>query len=102
MNTPAAIATIACYCLSHGFRKIEYLDDYFPLPCRSITKKLGKVFAFDANTREMTDAERLAYHIQHSKPIMFALYEQILDLLDSNDVEPNGELAKALRYFQYH
>ena len=31
-----------------------------------------------------------------------ALYEQILDLLDSNDVEPNGELAKALRYFQYH
>ena len=54
----------------------------------------------DAKTRDMTDEERLAYHIQHSKPIMFALYEQILDLLSSKDVEPNGELAKALRYFQ--
>lgn len=102
VNTPATIATIACYCLSHGFRKIEYLDDYFPLPCMSIMKKLGKVFEIDANTREMTDDERLAYHIEHSKPIMFALYEQIEDLLSSKDVEPNGELAKALRYFQNH
>jgi transposase len=101
-NTPATIATIACYCLSHGFRKIEYLDDYFPLPCMSIMKKLGEVFEFDAKTREMTDDERLEYHIEHSKPIMFALYEQILDLLSSKDVEPNGELAKALRYFQNH
>jgi len=101
-NTPATIATIACYCLSHGFRKIEYLDDYFPLPCMSIMKKLGKVFEHDAKTREMTDDERLAYHIEHSKPIMFSLYEQILNLLSSNDVEPNGELAKALRYFQNH
>ena len=100
VNTPATIATIACYCLSHGFRKIEYLNDYFPLPCISIMKKLGKVFEIDAKTRDMTDEERLAYHIQHSKPIMFALYEQILDLLSSKDVEPNGELAKALRYFQ--
>jgi len=102
VNTPATIATIACYCLSHGFRKIEYLDDYFPLPCMSIMKKLGEVFEIDANTREMTDDERLAYHVKHSKPIMFALYEQIEDLLSSKDVEPNGELAKALRYFQNH
>lgn len=102
VNTPATIATIACYCLSHGFRKIEYLDEYFPLPCMSIMKKLGKVFAFDGNTREMTDDERLAYHIEHSKPIMFALYAQIEDLLSSKDVEPNGELVKALRYFQNH
>ena len=50
----------------------------------------------------MSDNERLAYHIEHSKPIMFALYEQIEDLLSSKDVEPNGELAKALRYFQNH
>ena len=99
-NTPATIATIACYCLSHGFRKIEYLDDYFPLPCISIMKKLGEVFDVDAKTHGMTDDERLAYHIEHSKPIMFELYEQITDLLSSNDVEPNGELAKALRYFQ--
>ena len=102
VNTPTTIATIACYCLSHGFRKIEYLDEYFPLPCMSIMKKLGKVFEIDGNTREMTDDERLAYHIKHSKPIMFALYEQIEDLLSSKDVEPNGELAKALRYFQNH
>ena len=102
VNTPATIATIACYCLSHGFRKIEYLDDYFPLPCMSIMKKLGKVFEIDAKTREMTDDNRLVYHIEHSKPIMFALHEQITDLLASHDVEPNDELAKALRYFQHH
>lgn len=102
LNTPATMATIACYCLSHGFRKIEYLDDYFPLPCHSIMKKLGKVFEIDAKTHEMTDEARLKYHIQHSKPIMFSLYEQINDLLGSSDVEPNGELAKALRYFQKH
>ena len=101
-NTPSTIATIACYCLSHGFRKIEYLDDYFPLPCISMMKKLGKVFAIDAKTKTMSDDERLAYHIVHSKPIMFALYEQIDDLLNSDDVEPNGELAKALRYFKNH
>jgi len=65
-------------------------------------KKLGKVFDIDAKTKTMSDDERLTYHIVHSKPIMFALYEQIDDLLNSQDVEPNGELAKALRYFKNH
>jgi len=102
LNTPETIATIACYCLSHGYRKIEYLDEYFPLPCMSIMEKLGKVFDIDAKTKAMGDDERLAYHIKHSKPIMYALYAQIIDLLSSKDIEPNDDLAKALRYFQKH
>lgn len=102
VNTPATIATIACYCLSHGFRKFEELYDYFPHQCISLMEKLGKVFALDAKTVDMTDDERLAYHKAHSADIMFALYVEICGLLESNDVEPNGELAKALRYFIRH
>jgi transposase len=80
-NIPKALETILANCLSHGFRKFEELVDYFPKECLNIMSKLSKVFEYDAETRNMSDQERLAYHQQNSQPIMDALKMYIDDLL---------------------
>ncbi len=101
-NTPATIHTIACYCLSHGFRKFDELADFFPEPCLLMMEKLSAVFALDKQTRGMSDDERLVYHQTHSRPILLECHEIIEAHLEDPRVEPNGELAKALRYFKNH
>ena len=101
-NIPEAIQTIICNCLSHGFRKFEELLDYFPEECITIMRMLSLVYKNDEKTKGMTDDERLAYHQEHSGPIMEQLKIYIATLLDEHLVEPNSELGKALRYLQKH
>ena len=101
-NTPKTIATVACYCLSHGFRKIDELAEFFPKSCFPIMTKLAKVFANDKETKELSDVARMLYHQQNSGPILHACYDEIESILEDPRTEPNGELAKALRYLKKH
>ena len=101
-NTPKTIATVACYCLSHGFRKIDELADFFPKSCFPIMTKLAKVFANDKKTRELSDVARMLYHQKNSGPILHACYDEIENILEDPRTEPNGELAKALSYLKKH
>lgn len=101
-NTPKTIATIACYCLSHGFRKVEDLEDFYPSACLPIMNMFSQVFALDRKTRGMTDDERLAFHQQHSAPILYACHDEIERILNDKRTEPNSELANALNYLKKH
>jgi transposase len=101
-NVPKRFATILCNCLSHGFRKFEELVDFFPKECIPILEKLARVYEHDEKTQGMTDEGRLAYHQQHSGPILEVLYESITASLDDHLVEPNSELGKAILYLIKH
>jgi transposase len=63
-------------------------------------KLMGKVYDNDAQTQNLTKEERLAYHQQHSKPIMDLLKEYIDTLLSARHVEPNSDLGAAIQYMQ--
>lgn len=101
-NIPKEFGTILCNCLSHGFRKFEELKDYYGEKCFTIMSMLSKVFEHDASTRDMSDEKRLAYHQEHSQPIMAELERYMAKLMNEKQVEPNSELAKAIRYMQRH
>ena len=50
----------------------------------------------------MSDDERLAYHQEHSGPIMEGLEKYLRSALDEHKVEPNSSLGDAIRYTLDH
>ena len=46
----------------------------------------------------MSEEERLAYHQQHSAPLMDRLYVYMTSLMEKKLVEPNGTLGQAITY----
>jgi transposase len=101
-NIPKEFATILCNCLSHGFRKFEELKDFYGDKCFTIMSMLSKVFDNDVNARDINAEERLAYHREHSQPVMDELEKYMKKLMSEKQVEPNSELAKAIAYMQRH
>ena len=76
----------------------------FPSECRYVLETLGGVYANDAVTkaRKMTPAERLAFHQEHSQPLMEGLKEWMEEQFRERKVEPNSGLGKAIAYLQKH
>lgn len=103
-NVPESFKTLLCNCLSHGFRKFKELKEFYPEPCLHIIKQLSKVYKADEASRVLnhTPELRLAYHQEHSAPIMNEVREFIQHLMDSKQVEPNESLGKAIKYMLRH
>lgn len=101
-NLPGSLRTVVANCLAHGRRQIVDVASVFPTASREVLRELAKVYANDATAREkkMSPEERLAYHQQHSGPVMAALKARIDADLTSKTVEPNSGLGKAFRYLQ--
>ena len=91
-------------CLAHGRRQFIEIAGNFPEQCRYVLETLGKVYGFDALTRErkMKLAERLSFHQENSKPLMDDLAVWFRAQLDEHQVEPNSGLGKAIQYMLRH
>jgi hypothetical protein len=101
-RSPRSTRTTQAHCLVHGRRYFIEAHDAFPTQCDHVLDALGQVFQHDARTRDMDPAARLAYHQQHSAPVMTALREWLDEQLRERRVEPNGQLGRAIRYMQRH
>ena len=101
-NMPAALKTIICNCLAHGFRKFRDLLDYYPAPCLYVMHELGKVYRIEEETKGMSAQERLAHHRKHSKSIMLKLHAWLKAQLSEKHVEPNSHLGQAIKYMLRH
>ena len=55
-----------------------------------------------ARRQGLSPTERLAYHQQHSGPIMASIQTWLAQQLDDHLVEPNSGLGEAIRYMQRH
>lgn len=64
----------------------------------------GQIWRNEAKAKEekMTPEQRCHYHHEHSLPVMQALKAWGLTQLDTEAVEANGGLGKAIRYFINH
>ncbi len=103
-NTSPEFTTILAYCLSHGRREFVSVADNFPDECRYVLDALREVYRFDAETKEqkMDPAARLAYHQNHSAPVMAGLKTWMGEKIDAKHVEPNSSLGQAITYMIKH
>jgi hypothetical protein len=102
---PAPLAdVIECFCLAHGLRKFSDMEEAFPEPCRYVLEVLAAVFEHERITREhhLSAEERLAYHQQHSGPLLQALHDWLEQQFEDRVVEPHSSLGKALNYLRNH
>jgi transposase len=91
-------------CLAHGRRQFVEVATNFPQPCRYVLETLGDVYKYDAEARQgkFSPAERLAFHQQHSGPVMEQLHQWLEAQFASHQVEPNSGLGKAITYLLRH
>ncbi|HEX9872391.1 MAG TPA: transposase, partial [Candidatus Tectomicrobia bacterium] len=75
-----------------------------PEPCRHVIEVLAEVYRHEAHCREqnLSHAQRLAYHQEHSAPLMEALKTWMVEQLESRQVEPNCGLGQAIHYMLKH
>ena len=87
-------------CLAHGRRQFVEVAANFPEPCRYVLEMLGDVYKYDAEARErhLSAVERLAFHQQHSGPVMEHLHAWLEARFALKQVEPNSGLGKAITY----
>ncbi len=103
-NLPKDLEVLLANCLGHARREFVDLFEDFPEPCRYVIEQLAKVYKHDALAREqkMDPHARLAYHQEHSKPIMDKMEKWCHAQLDDRIVEPNSGLGKAIGYMTRH
>jgi transposase len=91
-------------CLAHGRRQFVDLLPNFPAECRYVLEQLGRVYGYDADARErqLTGAERLSFHQQHSAPVMEELHRWLEAQLAQKKTEPNSSLGQAITYLLRH
>jgi transposase len=102
MNDDEAI--IRSHCLAHGRRKFTEIEEVFPAECQRVIDALDTVFEHEATTRAqgLATAARLAYHQEHSGPIMAALKIYLEEQIRERLVEPNSSLGKGFQYLLNH
>jgi transposase len=103
-NVPKLVETLVANCNAHGRRNFVKVTENFPEPCRFVLETLREVYGYDAVTREqgMSAEERLAFHQEHSKPVMEKLHTWLQAQFDERLVEPNSGLGEAVRYLLKH
>jgi len=103
-NLSAEFEEILCLCILHGRRNFYEIYDYFPGECRCVIDALAIVYQNDGVARKesMSPEKRLAYHQEHSAPVLEALKDWMVQKVEGKEVEPNGSLGKAFRYMLRH
>jgi hypothetical protein len=99
-NAAEEAALIRCHCLAHGRRKFSELEEVFPAESVMVTEALKQVFEHEeeARARQLSAADRLAYHQTSSGPIMATLQGWLEQQTTARLVEPNSSLGKAIAY----
>ncbi len=87
-------------CLVHGRRHFVDIEDAFPEECTRVIEALAAVYKHEAHCQKHTLSapQRLAYHQQHSRPVMDKLKAWIEQQLEDRWVEPNSRLGGAFDY----
>jgi transposase len=103
-NVPKEFETILSNCLTHGRRQFVELMDRFPDECTYVIEALGMVYKHDAivKERDLSPDQRLAYHQEHSGPVMDDLKAWCETQFEEKLVEPNSGLGKAIKYMLKH
>jgi hypothetical protein len=100
----SAYPIVVANCNSHVVRKFRELGNTFPDAAAFFEQAYAQVFRNDAHARieNLSSSARLAYHREHSLPLMEAMQKRAQRDLSDRLVEDNSTLGKAYRYFLNH
>ena len=101
-NTAGDFDTIVANCLAHARRRYVDVANSFPDEVEYVLETLREVYKHEASTRGMEPGKRLAYHQEHSGPLMEDLEAWCKKQFDEHLVEPNSGLGEAIEYMQKH
>jgi hypothetical protein len=92
--------TIDLNCLVHGRRNFVDIEDFFPSECARVIEAIAAVYAHETHCQKQTLSapQRLAYHQQHSGPVMSELKAWMKQQIKDKQVEPNSRLGGAFDY----
>lgn len=103
-NMTGEFPVLVAHCLAHGRRQVVDIAEHFPEAAKRVIEDLAKVYEHDAVCRgkAVSPPQRLAFHREHSKPIMDGLHRWMNEQFEQRLVEPNSGLGKALQYLLRH
>ena len=103
-NIPTNHPIRLCNCNTHARRQFVDIVDIFPAQCTHIIEVMRDIYKNDALTKEqnLSAAQRLVYHQEHSKPLMADLREWLQQQLEDKLVESNSSLGDAIKYMLRH
>lgn len=103
-NRPSQCDAIISLCNSHARRQFVDVISHFPEEVEQVLTYYGKIWINDQHSKAQnhTPIERLAYHQQHSRPIMDEIKSWGEKHLANDDIEENSSLGKAINYFIKH
>ena len=78
--------------------------EQFPEDARQVIEVLAEVYKIEATCRDeaFSPEQRLAFHQEHSEPLMKELHDWMTEQFEQHLVEPNSGLGGALRYLIRH
>lgn len=91
-------------CNSHARREFVDRAGSFPEPVAWVLKQYGQIWENEhhCQSQSLSPAERLAYHREHSLPVMERIRDWGQQQLDAGTVEANSGLGQAIGYYQRH
>jgi len=99
-NKPSVISDYhLTLCNAHARRDFYDLHRNFPDKVEWLLGKYGKIWDNEEECKGKKPEERLIYHKEHSLPLMNEIKSWGEGLLESNEVEANSSLGKAIQYF---
>lgn len=104
-NRPSVVAAYHnALCNSHSRRAFVDLATHYPEPVAWVLEQYGQIWDNQRYCQEQSysPAQRLAYHREHSLPVMARLREWGQAQLDTGAVEANSRLGEAIGYFLRH
>jgi transposase len=103
-NLPKNFQVILANCNAHARRQFVDLVEAFPAECEYILEVFKKVYHYDEQAKKMKlgAEKRLAYHRQHSEPLMEEFHQWLSSQFTEKNVEPNSSLGEAISYILKH
>ncbi len=97
-NLPATAPTIQANCNTHGRREFVDVAHAFPEPCAYVLETFQTLYKNEAQTQGMSPEQRLAFHQEHTGPLMETFHEWMQKKMQVQEVEPNSGLGGAIQY----
>jgi transposase len=86
-------------CNAHARRQFYDLYEHFPDKVEWVLEKYYKIWDNEREFKGNNPEERLAYHSQYSLPLMLEIKTWCSQQLETNQVEENSAMGKAIKYF---
>ena len=103
-NLVTVLAIKAAHCNAHARRQFYDIESLYPDEVDWVLEMYAKIWEADAQAKEknLNPEQRLAYHQQHSLPVMQSIRDWGEAKLAADDFEEHSALGRAIKYFLRH